>query len=78
MLEIIIIIAILFVGLYIYSYKHRLSPNQYVVFRVVFGIIIFGYLYFPLTKKPYLLIFVILPYIYNSYKDYKELKGERK
>ena len=74
MIEVVIIIAIMLIGLYIYSYKHRLSPNQYIVFRVVFGIVIFGYLYYPLPKKPYLIILVILPYIYNSFKDYKEMK----
>lgn len=75
MTQIIIIFSFLFLALYLYSYRHRLTLKQYIIIKIVFGIIAFGFLFFNFPKRPYGLIIVILSFLYSLYKDYRELKG---
>ncbi len=75
MTQIIIIFSFLFSALYIYSYRHRLTLKQYFIFKIVFGIIAFGFLFYPLPKRPYGLAIITFSFLYSLYKDYREFKG---
>lgn len=74
MTQIIIIFSFLFLALYIYSYRHRLTLKHYFIFKIVFGVVAFGFLFYPLPKRPYGLIIIILSFLYSFYKDYKEIR----
>jgi hypothetical protein len=74
MIQIIIIFLFLFLALYIYSYRHRLTLKQYFIYKIVFGVIAFGFLFYNFPKRPYGLIIIILFFLYSLYKDYREIK----